>query len=154
MDERILHHLRNCDEIWHAGDIGDIRVSDKLETIAPVRAVYGNIDGGILRKVFPLDQIFTCDGIKVYMTHIAGKPGRYPPRVSKIISENSPKIFICGHSHICMVKQNPQFGLLHINPGAAGRHGFHKMRTLIRMKIDGEKIAGLEVVELGSRVSA
>lgn len=153
MDDRILHHLSNCDEIWHAGDIGDISVTEKLESVAPVRAVYGNIDGGILRKVFPLDQVFECEGVGIYMTHIAGKPGNYPARVSKIVRESHPKVFICGHSHICLVKQNPQFGLLHINPGAAGRHGFHKIRTLIRMKIDGGKVAGLEVVELGNRSS-
>lgn len=151
MDERIAHHLKNCDEIWHAGDIGDIAVTDALNEIAPVRGVYGNIDGGVLRTVFPLNQFFEVEGIKVFMTHIAGKPGSYPARVSDEIRRFQPKIFICGHSHICMVKQNPAFQVLHINPGAAGIQGFHKVRTLLRMDLDKGNISNLEVVELGKR---
>ncbi len=151
MDERIAHHLKNCDEIWHAGDIGNIAVTDALEKIATLRAVYGNIDGGVLRTVFPLNQFFEVEGMNVFMTHIAGKPGSYPARVSEEIRAHMPNIFICGHSHICLVKQNPSFGLLHINPGAAGVQGFHKMRTLLRMDLDKGKVANLEVVELGKR---
>lgn len=154
IDDRIVHHLEKCDEIWHAGDIGTISVIEKLERIATVRAVYGNIDGGLLRKTFPLNQIFSCEEVGVCMTHIAGRPGKYPPRVDQLLRQTKPRLFICGHSHICLVKQNPKFGMLHLNPGAAGRHGFHKMRTLIRLKIEGENISGLEVVELGSRASA
>lgn len=151
MDERIAHHLQECDEIWHAGDIGDIAVTDALNKIAPVRAVYGNIDGGVLRTVFPLNQFFEVEGMKIFMTHIAGKPGSYPTRVSAEIRKYRPQIFICGHSHICMVKQNPAFSLLHINPGAAGIQGFHHVRTLLRMELDKGKVSNLEVVELGKR---
>ena len=151
IDERIAHHLKNCNEIWHAGDIGDIAVTDALNKIAPVRGVYGNIDGGVLRTVFPLNQFFEVEGMKVYMTHIAGKPGSYPARVSAEIRKFRPNIFVCGHSHICMVKQNPTFQLLHINPGAAGVQGFHKVRTLLRMDLDKGKVSNLEVVELGTR---
>lgn len=151
MDDRIAHHLQRCDEIWHAGDIGNIAVTDALEKIALVRGVYGNIDGGVLRKIFPLNQIFEVDGVKVFMTHIAGTPGRYPARVSAEIRAHKPDIFVCGHSHILLVKQNPAFNLLHINPGAAGIQGFHQMRTLLRMDIHQGKIANLEVVELGKR---
>ncbi len=151
MDDRIAHHLQNCHEIWHAGDIGDIAVTDKLEEIAPLRAVYGNIDGGVLRTVFPLDHFFEIEGLKVFMTHIAGRPGSYPARVSAEVRSLKPDVFICGHSHICMVKQNPTFNVLHINPGAAGVQGFHKVRTLLRMDVDKGKVANLEVVELGKR---
>jgi len=151
MDERIAHHLQNCDEIWHAGDIGDIAVTDQLEEIASLRAVYGNIDGGILRTVFPLDQFFEIEGLKIFMTHIAGRPGSYPARVSAEVRSLKPNVFICGHSHICMVKQNPTFNVLHINPGAAGVQGFHKVRTLLRMDVDKGKVTNLEVVELGKR---
>lgn len=151
VDDRILHYLAKSDEIWHAGDIGDPGVISSLETIAPVRAVYGNIDGGSLRQVYPLDAVFQTGGLQVYITHIAGTPGRYPARVAQKIREVKPAVFVCGHSHICVVKQNPAFGLLHINPGAAGMHGFHKVRTLIRMTIDSGTIGKLEVVELGPR---
>ena len=154
MDDRIAHHLEKCDEIWHAGDIGNIAVTDALAKIAPVRGVYGNIDGGVLRTVFPLNQIFKIDGLKVFMTHIASTPGRYPARVNAEIREHKPDIFVCGHSHICLVKQNPNFNLLHINPGAAGIQGFHQMRTLLRMDIHEGKIVNLEVVELGKRSSS
>lgn len=151
MDDRIAHYLKNCDEIWHAGDIGNIRVTDALSEIAPVRAVYGNIDGDILRREFPLNQIFELEGVKVFMTHIAGTPGRYPARVNTEIRKHRPQIFICGHSHICLIKHNPAHHLLHINPGAAGLQGFHKVRTLVRLELNQGKIENLEVVELGKR---
>ena len=151
MDERILAYAEKADEIWHAGDIGDIAVTDALNKIARVRGVYGNIDGGVMRTVFPLNQFFEVEGIKVFMTHIAGKPGSYPPRVNAEIRKFKPQIFVCGHSHICMVKQNLALSLLHINPGAAGVQGFHKVRTLLRMDLDNGKVSNMEVVELGAR---
>lgn len=151
MDARIAHYLKNCDEIWHAGDIGKLSVTDELSKIAPVRAVYGNIDGDVLRREFPLNQAFEVEGIKVFMTHIAGTPGRYPARVNAEIIKFKPNIFICGHSHICLIKHNPRFNLIHINPGAAGIQGFHNMRTLVRLEINNGQIQNLEVIELGKR---
>ncbi len=151
MDDRIVHHLKNCTEVWHAGDIGTLRVTDAIAEVAPLRAVYGNIDNTEIRSEFPLNVHFTCEGIQVYMTHIAGKPGNYPARVLEEIKTNKPALFICGHSHICVVKQNPYQRVLHVNPGAAGKHGFHKVRTLVRLSIEKGRIFDLEVVELGSR---
>lgn len=151
IDERILHHLGDCDEIWHAGDIGSLDVTDALAALAPVKGVYGNIDDTQVRTVFPLDLVFETEGVKVYITHIAGRPGKYPARVNRIIKDEKPQIFICGHSHICLVKKHPELDVLHINPGAAGKHGFHKVRTLVKMSIDKGKPTNLEVVELGGR---
>ncbi len=153
MDERILHHLRRCDEIWHAGDIGDLKVMEELGEIAPIRAVYGNIDGEKARISYPLNNIFELEGIKCFITHIAGRPGKYPSRVKEIIEKEEPDIFVCGHSHILLVKKDPKSGLLHLNPGAAGRHGFHKMRTLIRFEIDSGMVQHPEIIELGKRSS-
>ncbi len=151
MDDRILHHLSDCDEIWHAGDVGNLEVIDALQKIAPVKGVYGNIDDNQVRTVFPLDNVFETEGLKVYMTHIAGRPGKYPARVDRAIKENLPHIFVCGHSHICLVKKNPELNILHINPGAAGKHGFHKVRTLVKLCLDNSIPSKLEVVELGVR---
>ncbi len=151
MDERILHHLQGADEIWHAGDIGSIAVMEPLEKIAPVRAVYGNIDGGEMRRIYPEHQIFEVAGLKVWITHIAGRPGAYPAGIREGIALHKPHIFICGHSHICLVKRDPKTGMIHMNPGAAGRHGFHKVRTMLKFKLDKGQISDLSVVELGAR---
>jgi len=152
LDDRILKHLEDCDEIWHAGDIGTIDVTDRLKELpGKLRAVYGNIDGGEIRKEFALDEAFQVESLRIFMTHIAGRPGRYPLRVKEIIKRFNPKIFICGHSHICLVQHNKEYNLVHINPGAAGKHGFHKKRTLVKLHIDGDKIENLRVVELGNR---
>jgi len=151
MDDRIIHHLKGCDEIWHAGDIGDPSVMKPLEEIAVVRAVYGNIDNQEVRATYPLDNLFEIDEASVFMTHIAGRPGRYPTRVRDIISRNHPDIFVCGHSHILLINRNPESGMVHLNPGAAGHHGFHKKRTMIRFGIDRGRIKNLEAIELGPR---
>ena len=151
IDERIKEYAQSCDEIWHAGDIGTIAITDALEKIKPVRAVYGNIDGQDVRKVFPKVNRFFCDEVDVMITHIAGRPEHYADEVKKVMLENPPKIFICGHSHILLVKYEKKYGVLHLNPGAAGVHGFHKVRTMLRFVIDGKDIRNMEVIELGKR---
>lgn len=147
----IFDHFAECDEIWHAGDIGSVEVADQLEAFKPFRAVYGNIDGGPLRQRYPEDLIFTCEGLKVYLTHIGGYPGKYPARIRKVILDHHPGLFICGHSHILKVMPDPGFQLLHINPGACGREGFHKVSTVVRFSIEEGRAKDLEVIELGLR---
>ena len=149
MDERILHYANEADEIWHAGDIGDLEVTDKLEAIKPLKAVYGNIDNAKIRKEFPLNNRFMCEDIDVWITHIGGYPDKYSSAVKEEIKKNPPKIFISGHSHILKVMNDKNLNLLHMNPGAAGKQGFHKKRTMLRFKIDGKEISDLEVIELG-----
>lgn len=151
IDETILKYAKLADEIWHAGDIGAIEVTDQLATLKPLRAVYGNIDNHILQQEFPLDLRFTCEDVAVYMTHIGGYPPKYNPRTRQEIKNNTPKLFICGHSHILKVMMDKTLGVLHMNPGACGKHGFHQMRTMLRFEIDGADIKNLEVVELGKR---
>lgn len=151
MDDRILHHLKECDEVWHAGDIGNVETSDKLERFKPFRAVYGNIDGDKIRRIHPIEQHFVIEGFTVWMTHIAGKPGRYSKGIPELIRLRKPDILICGHSHILKVQKDPLFNLLYLNPGAAGVHGFHKVRTLLRFTLDQGQIKDMEVVELGKR---
>ncbi len=153
LDEGILRHIRDCDEAWHAGDIGSAEVSEALQACAPLRAVYGNIDGGELRQMHPEHLHMDCEGIRVWMTHIGGKPGRYSPAIRAGLAKHKPDLFICGHSHICMLQRDKQFGHIHMNPGAAGRHGFHQKRTLIKMELEKGKIAAMKVVELGGRSS-
>ncbi|MGM5630175.1 metallophosphoesterase family protein [Apibacter raozihei] len=148
MDERILDYASQADEVWHAGDIGDPKVSDALKGASPVfRAVYGNIDGTEIRKEFPLHQRFYCEKVTVWMTHIGGYPGRYAPSIRELIQKNPPRLFICGHSHILKVMNDKKLHLLHMNPGAIGIYGFHKVRTMLRFEIDGSQIQNLEVVE-------
>ena len=151
LDENILKHFQNCNEIWHSGDFGDVEVSDRLVAFKNLRGVYGNIDGTTIRSIHPLDQFFECDGVKVFITHIGGYPGNYYPEAEKKIQSLKPDLFICGHSHILKVMPDKKNNLLHMNPGAAGKHGFHKIRTILRFDIDHGKISGLEVVELGLR---
>ena len=151
LDDAILKHAEWADEIWHAGDIGTLAVTDTLSAIRPLKAVYGNIDDHIIQKEFSLDNRFTCEGVEVYMTHIGGYPPRYNPRTRDIIKQNPPKLFICGHSHILKVQWDKKLGLLHMNPGACGKHGFHQVRTMLRFVIDGADIKNLEIVELGKR---
>ena len=153
MDDRILHHLEECDEIWHAGDIGSYEVMEPLHQIAEVRAVYGNIDDTSLRATYPLNNAFDTGGAKCFITHIAGRPGKYPSRVKEAIRDLKPDIFVCGHSHILLIKRDPVSGMIHLNPGAAGKHGFHKMRTMIRFSINQGKILNPEIIELGQRGS-
>lgn len=147
IDEKIIEYANNADEIWHAGDIGDLNVTEQLKKIKPLRAVYGNIDNNEARLEFPLHNRFICEGVDVWITHIGGYPGRYNPAIRSEISANPPKLFICGHSHILKVMNDKKYGLLHMNPGAIGKHGFHQVRTMLRFEINGEKIENLEVIE-------
>ncbi len=151
MDDRILSFAREADEVWHAGDIGSLDVTDALKELRPVRGVYGNIDGDLVRREFPLDNRFMCEGVAVWITHIGGYPGRYQKRVREVLQVDPPKLFICGHSHILKVQFDKKFELLHMNPGACGKVGFHKVRTMLRFSVDGKEIKDLEVVELGKR---
>ena len=151
LDNRVLEHFANCDEVWHAGDWGSTEVVEKLRAFKPVRGVWGNIDSHELRQTFPQHNRFMCEGVKVWLTHIGGYPGKYDPLVRPAIFQQPPKLFICGHSHILKVQNDKALNLLHINPGAAGKYGFHKVQTLIRFEIDGENIQNLEVIELKTR---
>ena len=136
-----------CDEIWHAGDVGNYEVIEQLEKFKPVRGVYGNIDGQDIRTRFPKNLRFNCEGVDVWITHIGGYPNRYNQEIRAEITNNPPKLFICGHSHILKVMYDEKLKLLHINPGAAGQQGFHKVITIVRFTIDKNEIKDLEVVE-------
>jgi putative phosphoesterase len=151
LDPSVFKYFKNCDEIWHAGDIGAIAVADQLEAFRPLKAVFGNIDDQSVRQRFPEDLIWECEGLSVFMTHIGGYPGRYKKRIIPTLKAHQPGLYICGHSHILKVMPDPRYKLLHINPGAAGHHGFHKMRTIIRFVVEAGTISGLEVIELGKR---
>lgn len=151
LDDRIFVYLKECDEIWHAGDIGNTETAQKLSALKPLRAVSGNIDGNDLRQEFPLRLRFNCEDVDVLMVHIGGYPGHYAPDVSKEINSFAPKLFISGHSHILKVIYDKKYQLLHINPGAAGIQGFHQVRTIIRFTIDEDVIKDLEVIELGQK---
>jgi len=151
MDDAILKYARSADEIWHAGDIGNLEVTDQLEAIKPLKGVHGNIDDHIIQKEFPEHNRFFCEGVDVWITHIGGYPTKYNVRVREEIKANPPKLFICGHSHILKVMHDKKLDVLHMNPGACGKHGFHAVRTMLRFQIDGEKISNLEVIELGKR---
>ena len=149
IDDRILEYAKNADEIWHAGDFGNLEVIDELKKAGTLRGVFGNIDEVKIRAEFPEINIFECEKVKVVMIHIGGYPNKYAPRVKQILKEEKPQIFISGHSHILKVMCDKELEILHLNPGAAGKHGWHKMRTMLRFEINGEKIENLEVVELG-----
>ncbi len=151
IDDRILDYAQQADEIWHAGDIGDISVTDKLAEIKPLRAVYGNIDDNKARAEFPLNNRFTLEGVNVWITHIGGYPGKYNPKIKAEIESNPPKLFICGHSHILKVQYDAKLNLLHLNPGAAGKQGWHKVRTLLRFDLNETKVQNMEVIELATR---
>ena len=148
IDKHILDHAQQADEVWHAGDIGSLKVTNDLSEIKPLRAVYGNIDDHNIRKEFPLNERFMCEGVSVWITHIGGYPGRYSPTIREEIKADPPQLFICGHSHILKVMPDRKLNLLHMNPGAIGKHGFHTVRTMIRFTISGQKIDNLEVIEV------
>lgn len=150
-DERYEKYFTECDEIWHAGDIGTVEVAERLSAIKPLRAVYGNIDGGDLRKMFSEKYRFRCEEVEVLMKHIGGYPGHYDASIRGSLYARPPKLFISGHSHILKVMYDKTIDCLHINPGAAGISGFHKVRTLVRFSIDGSVIKDLEVIELGEK---
>ncbi|MCC8095015.1 MAG: metallophosphatase family protein [Tannerellaceae bacterium] len=150
-DDRYADYFDSCDEIWHAGDIGSELLAARLATLKPLRAVYGNIDGANLRVLYPKTAHFTIEEVPVLMTHIGGYPGRYHPEIRKELYAIRPRLFITGHSHILKVMYDENLQCLHINPGAAGKSGFHQVRTLVRFVIDGPAVKELEVIELGNR---
>ncbi|MDH6308342.1 putative phosphoesterase [Dysgonomonas sp. PFB1-18] len=147
-DDKYTKHFADCDEIWHAGDIGSMDLALRFEAFKPFRAVYGNIDDSKVRAAYPEFLRFTLEGVDVLMTHIGGYPGKYDPRVRNILLANPPKLFICGHSHILKVMFDKKLNCLHINPGAAGKYGFHTVRTLVKFDLDAGNITNLNVIEL------
>ena len=151
LDDTILKYVNQADEVWHAGDIGDLVVTDTIKKLKPLRAVYGNIDDDKARMEFPLNNRFLCEGVDVLITHIGGYPGKYNQAIRTELQNNPPKLFICGHSHILKVQFDKKLNLLHMNPGAAGIYGFHQVRTMLRFEIEDDKIQKLEIVELGNR---
>lgn len=151
IDDQILKFVKQADEVWHAGDIGDLHVTDMIKDVKPLRAVNGNIDDNKARAEFPLDNKFSVEGVSVWITHIGGYPNKYNQRVREELNRNPPKLFICGHSHILKVQYDKKLNLLHLNPGAAGKHGFHKVRTMLRFEIDKGEIKNMEIIELANR---
>lgn len=148
LDPEVLRHFREVDEIWHAGDVGKVSLLEELATFKPVKAVYGNIDGQDVRSIYPEQLVFQCEGVKVLMRHIGGYPPKYNPVSRKEILEHKPQLFISGHSHILKVMYDQALQCLHMNPGAAGKQGWQKVRTLIRFTIDAKEIKDCEVIEL------
>jgi uncharacterized protein len=149
LDERLKPHIDWCDQLWHAGDWGNEAIADTLTALKPVQAVYGNIDGAVLRRMYPKILHFTCEDVRVGVTHIAGAPSKYKPDALQCFAKQVPDIFVCGHSHILQVKRDlNRNGMLFINPGAAGKHGFHTVQTAVRLKIDGKRIFDVEVVNM------
>ncbi|WP_158841155.1 metallophosphoesterase family protein [Polaribacter sp. L3A8] len=151
IDTQILKFVKQADEVWHAGDIGNLDVTDTIKKLKPLRAVFGNIDGADARSEFSLDAKFEVEKVAVWMTHIGGYPNRYDLRIREEIKVNPPKIFISGHSHILKVQFDKKLNLLHLNPGAAGNHGFHKVRTMLRFELDNGEIKNMEIIELAKR---
>ncbi len=151
LDKAVFKHFDGCDEIWHVGDFGSMEIITELEGFKPLRGVFGNIDGKDIRLQFPEHLRFTCEQVDVWMTHIGGYPGKYSPSVKPEIVKNPPKLFISGHSHILKVQFDPKLQLLHLNPGAAGKQGWHQIRTMMRFDIHADRIENLEVIELGPK---
>ncbi|MCK5824299.1 MAG: metallophosphoesterase family protein [Ichthyobacteriaceae bacterium] len=151
IDDVMIKYINTVDEVWHAGDIGTVAVTDKIKELKPLKGVYGNIDGTDVRSEFPLHNRFIVDGVDVWITHIGGYPGNYAFDIRKEITNNPPRLFISGHSHILKVMNDNKLGLLHMNPGAIGRKGFHHKRTMLRFEIIKSEIKNLEVIELGDR---
>jgi putative phosphoesterase len=148
LDDNMLRHFDDCDEIWHAGDFGTMEVAERLAALKPLKGVYGNIDGGMLRKTFPEHLRFKCEDVDVWMTHIGGYPGKYNPAIRQELYTKPPGLFICGHSHILKIIFDQKLKCLCINPGAAGKQGWQKVRTLIKFYVSDQKIHNLEAVEL------
>lgn len=151
IDDAILKHVKQADEVWHAGDIGDLNVTNQIKKLKPLKAVFGNIDGHDARAEFPENNRFICENVDVWITHIGGYPNRYDVKIREALKKNPPDLFICGHSHILKVMPDKKLNLLHMNPGAVGKYGFHKVRTMLRFVIDGSNIKDLEVIEFESR---
>lgn len=152
LDPKIYDYFKDVDEIWHAGDIGSMEVIDELRKFKPLRGVYGNIDDHLIRHELPEFNRFMCEGVEVLITHIGGKPGKYSKPAYEELQKKSPQLFICGHSHILLVKKDPVFNMLWMNPGACGYKGFHSVKTILRFSIDGAQIQNLEAIEIGKRV--
>lgn len=148
LDENIFEHFANCDEVWHAGDFGNMEVVTRLQAFKPLRGVFGNIDDASIRALYPEDQFFTCEAVNVFIRHIGGYPGRYAPGISDKLKKNKSGLFISGHSHILKVMYDSKLSCLHMNPGAAGKQGWHKVSTLIRFNVDGKEMKDCEVIEL------
>lgn len=155
IENDIVKHFDDADEIWHAGDWGNMELIHLLEkTGKTIRSVWGNVDGQEIRTIYPLHNRFNVDGLKVWMTHIGGYPGKYNPKIIHDLKKNPPDLFICGHSHILKVMRDPKLNnLIHINPGAAGRHGFHIMRTMVKFEINNGKLENIAVIEMGKRTA-
>jgi hypothetical protein len=151
LDPKVKEYFKDVDEIWHAGDVGTMEVIDELRKFKPLRGVYGNIDDYNIRKELPEFSRFMVEDVEVLITHIAGKPGKYSKPALEELSKKAPKLFVCGHSHILLVQMDPRFKMLWMNPGACGYKGFHKVKTILRFEIEGEKIQNLEAIELGPR---
>lgn len=154
LDPAVFKHFKDCDEIWHAGDAGNIALLDAIAAIKPLKAVYGNIDDHQVRASHPEHLRFQLEGVDIWMTHIGGRPGNYATTIRSMLKQSPPNLFICGHSHICMVKFDEEKNMLYMNPGAAGVHGFHKVRTLLRFDLEEGKIKNLDLIELGPRVTS
>lgn len=153
LEPKLKKHILEADEVWHGGDIGRIVLCDGIAALKPFRAVFGNADGQDIRIAYPEHLFFDCEGVKVYMTHIGGYPGKYPAKIRDILKKEKPGLFICGHSHILKVMYDQELQLLHMNPGACGTHGFHTVKTALRFEIEGKEIKNLAVIELGNRTS-
>ena len=153
LDPRIESYLEECGEIWHGGDFGGLEVADQLRSWRPLRGVYGNIDGPDVRREFPEVLRFVYRGVKILMVHIGGKPGKYPAPVRKLLLEDPPDLFICGHSHILRAMPDAKFKTFHLNPGACGQQGFHQVKTIVRLRFSESRMSRLEVIELGARGS-
>lgn len=153
LDETVFKHFEQCDEIWHAGDFGNIELANSLANLSglTLKGVYGNIDGQDIRSIYPEQLVFMCEGVKVMMRHIGGSPPKYNPETRKELQLHQPLLFISGHSHILKVMYDDKINCLHMNPGAAGKQGWHKVRTIIRFVIDGKDMKNCEVIELGKR---
>lgn len=151
LEPKLMKYIPECDEIWHAGDIGEGDWLKTLQELKPFRAVYGNIDTNDYQRLFPENLVFVCENVKVVMTHIGGYPGKFPARIKTLLERERPTLFICGHSHILKVMFDKERNVLCMNPGACGVHGFHVMKTALRFSVNGNAIEGLEVIELGKR---
>ena len=152
IDPKIYTHFKDVDEIWHAGDVGSIEVIDELRKFKPLKGVYGNIDDQIVRSELPEFNRFYCEEVEVLMTHIGGKPGKYAKPAFEAIDQKAPQLFVCGHSHILLVKMDKRYNMLWMNPGACGFKGFHQVKTLLRFSVSGKEIHSLEAIELGKRI--
>ncbi len=153
LDDKVFTHFKDCNEIWHAGDFGSIEIADRIKQKSglPLKGVYGNIDGYDVRGIYPEELHWECEEVNVFMTHIGGHPQRYQPGIKQKLIESKTKLFICGHSHILKIMYDDKIGCLHMNPGAAGNQGWHKIKTIVRFAIDGADIKNCEVIELGRR---